>query len=472
MNVSLVYTFLFAGSIILINPWGSALNLVNTGRAEIWTHPKVFVVAAVTLVNLFQIAIRNHQRQDNTSDYSSHKVFAKLWVSYIAVAAIATVLSPFPMHSLLGHSVLGDGLLYWLLIGAFSCSNAFLLIVRPDLFKPQLYGFLVGGSILALSIFPQLVDWRIDYTAISGQISKYDNQLLESGIWQMQMPIGLYSNRGYAAFVLASVSGLSLVSTLKQWVLRRLGVFCFCLMGLALVATQARAGIVALLIGITYWPITEYYRAGRVSHRQLQQNKLLWIGLLAGAICAAYSIHFLLGGILSWEHSILTTLQDGSTGRFYLWSVAVKGILARPWIGWGFNGFGIAQLFVGDWDGRLSSYIPEGSSIAQILQIYESTFAFLGPDGEIYTGSVLTHKAHNLILDLLLSTGLLGLVAYGALFSFGFWCLTKSKLCSLTTIAIVYLVFTQFWFESAQYSHVFWWVLSLGIAIQGKKDHV
>lgn len=472
MKASLVYTLLFAGSIVLINPWGAGLNLANTGRAEIWTHPKVFVVAAIALFNLFQIGVDNYQRQENTFKQTSYRrILILLWGGYIAVATISTVLSPFPIHSFLGQTVLGDNLVYWLLTGTFSCSNAVLLTVRPDLFKPQLYGFLIGGSILAISIFPQLIDWHIDYTATSGQLSDYDNKLLESGIWRMHMPIGLYSNRGHAAFVLASILGLNLVATSKRWISHKLGVFYCGLIGMALVATQIRAGIIACLVGIIYWLTIEYYQVIHVLYQRLRRSKFVWAGLLTISICAVYNISFLFDRISSWDRDILAVLQNSSTGRLYLWSLATDGILNRPWLGWGFNGFGIAHLFIGDWQGQLSSYIPEGSSVIQIIRIYESTFDFLSADGEIYTGSILSHKAHNLILDLLLSTGILGFIAYGVLFTFSFWHLVRSQMYSVSIIVAVYIIFTQFWFESAQYSHLFWWALSVGAVPQSERGN-
>jgi hypothetical protein len=80
----------------------------------------------------------------------------------------------------------------------------------------QLYGFLIGGLILALSMFPQLIDWRIDYTATTGQLLR-DN-ILVSTIFQDHQPIGLYSHRGHAAFVLAAIGVMTVACRQLQWV--------------------------------------------------------------------------------------------------------------------------------------------------------------------------------------------------------------------------------------------------------------
>jgi len=69
---------------------------------------------------------------------------------------------------------MGDGWLYWLLIAAFTLSNSLLLIARPQLINSQFQGLLIGSIILSLSIFPQIIDWRIDYTATMGKLIRED----------------------------------------------------------------------------------------------------------------------------------------------------------------------------------------------------------------------------------------------------------------------------------------------------------
>lgn len=164
----------------------------------------------------------------------------------------ATLLSPFPWRSLGGQSTLGDGWLYWGLLAAFVLSNALVLRLVPTLLRSQFYGLLLGGVIIALSIFPQVLDWRIDYTATSGLVSLSDPQMLESTIWQRQMPVGLYSNRGHAAFVLAAVGVLTLLGWCWGWV-RPLAATVICiLIGTGLFYTQVRGGGLALLVAAAY----------------------------------------------------------------------------------------------------------------------------------------------------------------------------------------------------------------------------
>jgi len=462
--LSILYSVLFTLSLILINPWGASLNVVETGRAETWAYPKIFVVILITLANL-SIAIFQRNKLDKR--LIKKKAF-KLWALYLLSAIIATLLSPFPLHSLFGQSVLGDGLLYWIIIAIFTWSNALALTCQPTLFKSQLCGILSGGLILALSIFPQALNWRIDYTATSGQLSNSSSTMLKSFIWQSQMPIGLYTNRGYVGCVLAVIACLSLVLVIRRSIPQSIALGLFFTANFALLLTRTRGAIVALVIVEIYFFLV-YYRKVKQLINPVTRNMrimlaiLLFIAILyffGAEISRLYSVWHEAREPLSGNDSFL---ENSLTGRLYLWKTAMRGIFERPIFGWGFNGFGVAHLFVGDWSGQLSSYIPAEAPVLQIVNLYETTFEYLSTDGEIYSGLVLTHKAHNLILDTLLSVGIVGSIFYFLLIGYLIYKLINSEYSGYVGIAAVYLLFTLTWYETAQFSHLFWWILSLGL---------
>ena len=200
-----LYTWLFALSIILINPWGY-------NRGEIWTYPKIFALLLITILN---ISILSIQKFDITLS-RNWKISKLLWEIFLGIGLLSTMFSPFPLRSLFGQNEMGDGWLYWLLIAAFTLSNTLVLRHRPSIVRFQVNGLIIGGVILALSIFPQVINWTIDYTATSGQL--FRDNILASTIFQTQQPIGLYSHRGHAAFVLAAVAVLAVTSWQKGWV--------------------------------------------------------------------------------------------------------------------------------------------------------------------------------------------------------------------------------------------------------------
>ena len=164
-----IYTVLFSLSIVLINPIGKM-------RGEIWTQPKLFVILLICIFNVLIL----WEERDSLTIPQSWKINRLLWEIFLGIGLISTITSPFPLRSLFAQEQMGDGLLYWLLIAIFTLSNNLLLRLYPELFRSQLQGLIIGGVILALSIFPQAINWRIDYTATTGQL--FQSHILASTI--------------------------------------------------------------------------------------------------------------------------------------------------------------------------------------------------------------------------------------------------------------------------------------------------
>jgi O-antigen ligase len=333
---------------------------------------------------------------------------------------------------------MGDGWLYWLLIAAFTLSNALLLKLHPHLLRSQFHGLLIGGVILALSIFPQVVNWRIDYTVTTGQLLQ-DN-VLRSMIVQGHQPIGLYSHRGHAAFVLAAIATLVIVGWKWRWLSLQLMTVILLPILTALLLTQTRMGILAILIA-------SMYLLGRKHYRVLILATLVCL-LTVGIATSTRQIAALHNYDLSPQQVLIKTL---TSDREYLWSQSWRGIVRRPLLGWGSDGFGVAYPYIVD-----RHYTP------QVLRLGHLSYDYVSKDGQRLTRLMLTNKAHNLFLDTILSVGVLGLLAYTALIGFYFWQCIKSPYRGIEAVAIVYLAFTLTWFECAQYTHIAWWALSLG----------
>lgn len=404
-------TIIFCFSIILINPWG-------LDRGAIWTQPKILIVELICILNLFiishyplgsQVSTRREPPRLELA-HKLHlskvwKVAAMLWGLFIFIGAIATINSPNSVRSLLGQSTAKDGLLYWGLIALFTLSNALVLKFKPEIGRSQLKGLVIGGAILALSIVPQTINWHIDYTATSGQLLK--SHILQSTIYREQQPIGLYSHRGFASFTLAAVGIIALVGWRSSWINKRFGVVACAVIVSALLLTQTRAGLLAFVVGTGYLLGKKHYKL-----------------ILSGAIACILAITLLSTTRNINNHSIADQI---TSNRTYLWKISFTRIKMRP-LGWGFDGFEIAYPHL--------------------------------PDGKIKTEPITATKAHNLFIDTALSVGIIGLVAYLGLISLCLWYVVKSPYRDIGAVAIAYLVFTFTWYESAQYTHIFWWSLS------------
>ncbi|MDZ8104692.1 MAG: O-antigen ligase family protein [Nostoc sp. DedQUE12a] len=412
-----LYTLLFSLSIILINPIGAM-------RGEIWTQPKVFAISLICILNFLML----WEDRENLKLPQSWKINRLLWEIFLGIGLIATLASPFPWRSLFGQEQMGDGLLYWLLIAIFTLSNNLLLRLHPELARFQLQGLVIGGVILALSIFPQALNWRIDYTATTGQLIQ--DSILRSTIFQNQQPIGLYSHRGHASFVLAAAAVMTLVGWQWQWINTRLAATAGIIIIPALLLTQTRAGLLALLVATIYLLGRQHY-------------KLL---VPATLVC------LLIIGIATSTRQIdnAPLIRQMTSDRVYLWEIANRGISQRPLLGWGMNGFGPAY-----------PYIRYGRTIAKVIRLDDFSFAYQDKKGQIQTAQLPTTKAHNLILDTTLSVGLLGMASYLTLLGWCLWQVIKSPYRGIEAVFIAYLAFTFTWFECAQFTHLAWWSLSI-----------
>jgi O-antigen ligase len=415
--VNRLYTLLFSLSIILINPIGAM-------RGEIWTQPKVFAISLICILNFLIL----WSDRENLKLPQSCKISRLLWEIFLGIGLIATLASPFPWRSLFGQEQMGDGLLYWLLIAIFTLSNSLLLRLHPELARSQLQGLVIGGVILALSIFPQAINWRIDYTATTGQLIQ-DN-ILRSTIFQNQQPIGLYSHRGHASFVLAAVAIMTFVGWQWQWIDTPKAAIASILIIPALLLTQTRAGLLALLAA-------SIYLLGR------QHYKLL---VSATLVC------LLVIGITTSTRQInnFPLIKQITSDRVYLWEMANYGISQRPLLGWGMNGFGAAY-----------PNVRHSRTIAKVTRLGDFSFDYQDKNGQMQTRQLPTTKAHNLILDTTLSVGLLGMASYLGLLGWCLWRVIKSPYRGIEAVFIAYLVFTFTWFECAQFTHLAWWSLSI-----------
>ncbi|NEP79661.1 MAG: O-antigen ligase family protein [Okeania sp. SIO3B3] len=413
----IIYTILFTLSIVIINPWGNS-------RGEIWTQPKCFALAIIVIFNLY-LLWKNWETLQIPKSWFTAKL---LWEIFLFIGLISTILSPFPLRSLFGQDQMGDGLLYWLLITTFTLSNTLILRRYPQLLLAQLYGFLIGGIILAFSIFPQLIDWRIDYTATTGQLLR--NNILVSTIFQNHQPIGFYSHRGHAAFMLAAIGIMAFASRQLRWVSLKTTVAIIIPITIALLFANTRMALFAVIVGILYL-------CGRKYYQQLIPIVLVFL-LVIGFTSTTRQI------------SGLSFIKQITSDRIYLWQLGTRGISKRPLFGWGFNGFGIA------YPDLLSK-----NNTPKVVRLGNVSYDIVAKNGKLRTLPLPTYKAHNLILDTILSVGILGMLSYLALWGYYIFILFRSSNQKMLVVAIAYLVFTFTWFECAQFTHIAWWSLSV-----------
>lgn len=461
-GLSFVYTVLFALSLVAINPQGNPFG-------GIWTTPKVFLIVALALLTWAVLLGRWCWAK-----WQGHAVrlrlpplwgaAAALWVSFLASGVLTVLLSPVTFRSArIANNEMGDGWVYWALMALLVCGNALLLRRFPELFKAQLAGLFLGGAISALAIFAQSFDWTLDFTATSGHI--FNRLQLRSGIFKGWMPIGFTSHRGHVGFIVAALAVLALVCLVRGWLKKRYGWPLYAVFLAALYLTSTRGVQLAFGVGMIYL-LLRFWRApgGR------RVMALAFAPLVLGGVLVASGL------VGSAQTRNLPPLSDivknpfkFTSSRSNLWPLAVAGIEARPLFGWGFNGFGLAWPHVNDFDVKWRTYLARDGKnraigVVRILRNNHSSFEYLGEDGKPHRVYTLTNKAHNIVLDTLLSVGIVGGLLYAALFGLFLVVSARGEGWGLEAVGVVYLAFGMTWFESAQFSHLAWWALSAGLA--------
>ena len=450
----ILYGFFFALSIILINPWGDSI-------AEIWVEPKLLIIQIIVVLNLW--VIFGHLQKRSLIISSVWKVGTSLWLLFLCIGVISTLLSPSPLRSFYGHIDLGDGLLYWSFVATFVVSNALVINLKSKIIRYQLYGLLFGGVVLAFAVFLQVYDWRIDFTVTSGLIDISNPQMLLSRIWKPMMPIGFYTNRGEAAFPLALEGILSLLGLVWGWISLPIAGVIYLLTSTALFYTKCRGALLALLVASIYLLV-------RFPSNSTKRVKIIAYGL--GVLIVSYLIFKISPMLLTPEFTSRSTPRnfkldlgnlDSSLGRLQHWKFSLQGIAERPWFGWGFDGLGTAFPYIADFTGEHKQYLFSRTPVDKILDVKSYTFFYLGIDGLVHQGLIMLNKAHNLIVDTAISVGILGLISYLSMFAFFIWCAFNSTFLGIEATAIAYLVYTMTWYESGQFSHLGWWGLSVGL---------
>ena len=472
-DLGFVYGVLCALSLVLINPWGRP-------RGEIWTDPKVYAVIALALLTwgiLLVLLVRfvmqrlGHGRLPRFYPPSAWGWAALLWALYLGFGLLSVYYSPVKTsNALMPNNEMGDGWVYWAYVAAFVLGNALVLRRFPQLFRAQLYGFLLAGLVTGLAVIVQTVDWRLDFTATMGKVSYNTDaiKLLYSNIYKGQMPIGLTSHRGHAGFIVAAIAILALVCMIRGWVAKRYGWPLYLLLLVGVYLTSTRGAQAAFIGGLVYL-LVRFWRAGKVRRIVLLAFVPLVIGgagLLGASALGIQSATRALPSLTT-----LTTDPDTFTSsRLDYWRVAVDGIRERPLLGWGYNGFGLAMPYVNDFEKKFARYLDMKGGKAIRIDTLQGTdhyfFRYIGTDGLFHRGWVFSNKAHDLILDVWLSVGLGGLVTYLLLLGIFLWVTARGEGWGLEAVAVVYLIYTLTWFESAQFSQLTWWVFSAGLALQ------
>jgi len=151
---------------------------------------------------------------------------------------------------------------------------------------------------------------------------------------------------GYMELTIALPLGLLFAGAVDKEK-RLLFIFIAGLMGVALVMTASRGGIISLIAEILFFAVVTAIFRKHSEERHRRKSRLKAVGVrlaLAGVLLFGLFIGVLtLGGEMSLNRLIVDSVNtnDPTTGRAHFWSVTLQIIKAHPLIGTGLGAFGV-----------------------------------------------------------------------------------------------------------------------------------
>jgi O-antigen ligase len=176
------------------------------------------------------------------------------------------------------------------------------------------------------------------------------------------IPFGTFVNQHHFAALMEMMSGLALGLLFGGGVTRErkllLGMAA-AIMGIAIVFTGSRGGLVSYLGVIAFAAVasfggaTDANHAGHDSRSRMRRN-LLVMTAAGGLVLLVLGSVLFLGGEASLLRGIgLQNVQsDVTSGRAHFWGIAWQIFLSNPIIGSGFDAFGVAFTRYDTWNGQ------------------------------------------------------------------------------------------------------------------------
>ena len=151
---------------------------------------------------------------------------------------------------------------------------------------------------------------------------------------------------GYMELTIALPLGLLFAGAVDKEK-RLLFIFIAGLMGVALVMTASRGGIISLVAEVMFFVLATAIFRKHTEERHRRSSRLKAVGVrigLAAALLVSLFIGVLaLGGEFSINRLIVDSVNtnDPTTGRAHFWAVTLEIIQAHPWMGTGLGAFGV-----------------------------------------------------------------------------------------------------------------------------------
>lgn len=282
---------------------------------------------------------------------------------YVLVIGLSTVFGVYPMNSFWSGFERNEGLLMWIHLAA-------LFPILLSVFQTEKRWLQLATGSCTVAIMVSVLFFLMKFSLYTPAISDNGGSTLGNSSY---LGVYLLFHMFFAGFL--ALRGQ------ERWT-RAFGVASLALFLFTLVSTDARAATLSFFGGAALFGALLLVTGEGA--KRAGKKRAGWIAL---AFLAAGFL-FTVTSFLSPEGVIREYFVSQATGsRYVIWDIAWKAILDRPLLGWGPENF--HQAF---------------------LQYYDPCL------GNAYCGgNTLFDRPHNILLDSLVHTGVLGLLGYAAL---------------------------------------------------------
>jgi O-antigen ligase len=387
---------LLLGSQLAINPWLST---------DVFEFPKLLVlivgVGALTLVNIIDVA------RHGLSRITFRKIPREFFFLglFLLAQILAYVLSTDRGVSLAGADMRFQGFLtqvHYILLAL----NTFYFFARSPAEKTRgIFNWLLITLFLvcALALLPYAFPMTFPFYIFTPAF--FSDRVFAT-----------FGNPNYlAAFLITALPFLILSRWLRPGMARFAMTGFLALVLVTLFLTGSRSAWLASLVGFLFLGFFQY-----IKHKRA---KILGVTLLVIVALGATATlkNYIAPIIPQFERISLDTERSISIStRLHLWQAGLQSFLTRP-----FTGFGQDML-----RGNIEPYVPEHLKANEVFFI---------------------DRTHSELIDILLTTGIFGLIGYLGFFGLIFW---KEVRSGLKETAALTALFTLFLFHAVNFSTI------------------
>ncbi len=322
----------------------------------------LFFLTIVTLAALSWLILLKFEPTKYNLKWNQIKISSTV---FILILGLTSLLGINPFNSLVGQAPYYQGLIFYLYLYLFS------LLVSSESIKLEYWALSISLSSAVVSLIA--VKEFIQLNLFHEQILTYAGRVISS----------FGQPNFYSGFLLFSLPFVYLLSLKKDKVSKFLAYFCFGLILVGVGISFSRSTIFILAGFLAFW----------VLHKIIKSYKALWgVGIFALIFGIMFSLT-LSSGIFYDE--IIRPITSSSRvnhefsieRRAFIWPVVTQLVLQRPLLGYGLDNLG------------------------QAYATYEAPRKIWGID-TIGVSALVVDRSHNLILDLLIFSGVVGLCSF------------------------------------------------------------